>query len=139
MPWVTVVFCDVFFTSLWSEHHITSLYDRHGEYRAICLWRMDWQSFAIAKISKSKAYCKRFPGSGLKPPEGDFVLLPSLCLSRTLKQSLNFFLLANHPPKIWDAIVFFPPKKMKPCPGKTILCQPGPLPCWCHAHPLSYR
>ena len=21
--------------------------DRQGEYRAICLWKMDWQSFAI--------------------------------------------------------------------------------------------
>ena len=23
--------------------------DRQGEYRAICLWKMDWQSFAIPK------------------------------------------------------------------------------------------
>ena len=24
--------------------------DRQGEYRAICLWKMDWQSFAIYKF-----------------------------------------------------------------------------------------
>ena len=25
---------------------------RQGEYRAICLWKMDWQSFAISPFSR---------------------------------------------------------------------------------------
>ena len=30
--------------------------DRQGEYRAICLWKMDWQSFAISTDDNGRAY-----------------------------------------------------------------------------------
>ena len=29
--------------------------DRQGEYRAICLWKMDWQSFAIFRMGEHQA------------------------------------------------------------------------------------
>ena len=38
--------------------------DQQGEYRAICLWKMDWQSFAILDSPMTKEEDKRFEREG---------------------------------------------------------------------------
>ena len=46
MQWVTVVFDDVFFTSLWSDHHISSLY---LVWEMTCQFWVQWWHFLTVK------------------------------------------------------------------------------------------